>query len=46
MTEEQMAEVIHDAIDALPHAERLYPDLYAHKVAAAILAAQTERNDE
>jgi hypothetical protein len=31
-----LAQVIHDAIEALPHATRLYPDLYAEQVAEKV----------
>lgn len=34
-----MSKVIHDTIDKLPHAARLYPDIYSDKVADALLAA-------
>jgi hypothetical protein len=33
-----LAQVIHDAIEAEPHHRRLYPDLYAENVADAVRA--------
>lgn len=39
---EQMSKIIHDVIDRLPHARRLYPDLYSDQVADALLTAGFE----
>lgn len=38
INDDPLARVIHDAIDALPHAMRLYPDLYAQDVAEKVRA--------
>jgi hypothetical protein len=39
---DHLAKAIYDTIDSLPHATRLYPDMYALKVAAAVRQAQQE----
>ena len=35
-----VARVVHDTIEAMPHARRLYPDLYALEVAEAVRTAR------
>ena len=32
-----LAQVIHDYIDSLPHARRLYPDIYCNELAETVL---------
>jgi hypothetical protein len=46
MNLKQMTEVIETAIEAMPHAKRLYPDLYAEDIANAVIAAQGDDSAE
>jgi len=41
----EMSRIIRETIDALPHATRLYPEVYADKVAEALTKAGFKKGD-